>query len=251
VGHQSRTRRRLEEIIDALYAYARERGYQMIAIGSERVENPRFIIQHAGNFVEIALDSAHFAEISSEQGMGSDGRISPGLIAWLEQNHFHYQCDGDFSQRACAYLLGQKMLPPPPVLRLAWQMLQSEAGTWPSTADLPWRIRGLLSAQPAWFAVYANPPEISQAFEMRPIIGWALVEDAAGMSEVDKTGLVAIYVRSDEESGSETDADPHFVLNERSGFLGYAFPGCEVDWQQRADWVRETAYDEIALAWKD
>ena len=86
---------------------------------------------------------------------------------------------------------------------------------------------------------------------MHPLIGWALVDNAPEASDEYETGLVALLVWSEDSGGSEPDASPHFVLHARSGFVGFMYPGCTIDWQKLADFHRKAAYDEEANEWKE
>lgn len=72
-------------------------------------------------------------------------------------------------------------------------------------------------------------------FEIHPIIGWALFEEEASTGGECAPRIAALSVWSALDTlgrGSAPGAAPHLVVGERSGFLGFAFPGCSVEWEK-------------------
>ena len=228
------TRVQFEQRLDALYSFARAHEFDITALGHGHSGRYYYLVQRAENFVEVTLTSMGGIYVSTEQGMGSQGRISPRLLAWLEGEGLRYECDRPFSDAARDYLSGDSTHPVsnhvPQVRR---QGAQEGA---PGRAGMP-RIRQLLPARPGWFAVYAKIPAHGEeeGFEMRPIIGWALVDAETSTGEEHTPHVAALFVWSALDTpgrGAAPDAGAHLVEGERSGFLGYAFPGCSVEWER-------------------
>jgi hypothetical protein len=248
------TQEQFEQRIDMLYAFAREQGFCIIALGPGSRGRHHYLVLNGENFLEVSLTSMGGFLLSTEQGMGSQGRISPRLLAWLKQQGLRYESEQPFSRLACEYLSGVEhdaAIHAPRMKRPVVQEGRLEGGSEPL-------IRQLIPAQPGWCAVYATlppPREGEDGFEMLPVVGWALVDDESlnGGSAFTATGVpavVALHVWPTVSPGSKPDASPHFVLHDRSGFLGYTYPGCSSDWKGRAASHRKTAYDDEAEDWK-
>ena len=104
-----------------------------------------------------------------------------------------------------------------------------------------WALLQILPVQPGWQAVYASP-EKGKACDYVPLIGWALIECAA------ESFVTALVVPKTTEY-SFSHARPQFVQSEKSGFLGYDYPGCHVDWEGLADLHREVCWNEDTYEW--
>src|ERR1700694_1977874 len=98
------TREQFERRIDALCIFAHQQGYSITALGPGRLGRHHYLVQNGENVVEVSLTSQGTFWLSTEQGMGSQGRISPSLMAWLEQEELRYEYDHPFSNIACKYL---------------------------------------------------------------------------------------------------------------------------------------------------
>ena len=225
------TREQFEQRLDALYAFAREQGYQITALGHEKGGRHFYLVQHAENCVEVTLTDRGRVSVSPEQGMGSGGRISPRLLAWLKREGLHCQYDSAFSDTARRFLSGDRTHGAFYAPQVSRPEVQVSAGD-----EMP-RIRQLLPAQPGWFAVYAKAPGHGKekGFEMHPIIGWALLDEGTGMGAEYVPRIAALIVWSVLDTlgrGSAPGAAPYLVAGERSGFLGFAFPGCSVEWEK-------------------
>ncbi len=90
-----------------------------------------------------------------------------------------------------------------------------------------------MPAQPAWEAVFEVPKAAREknSFMKRPLNCWALVEfknPNAPTAETIVVGMVAI------EGSQVLD----FVDEVDEVFLGYNFPGCDVNWHKRAMEIR-------------
>jgi hypothetical protein len=236
-----------EQRLDAFFAFAREHEVEITALGPGNSGRHFYLLQHAENFVEVTLSSMGGISVSTEQGMGSQGRISPRLLAWLEREGLRYEDGMPFSDAARDYLSGDATRPVAyHVPQLRRQGAKACAGE-----GIP-RVRQLLPAQPGWCAVYAlaPAPPHGDGFEMRPLIGWALLDDEplpAGDRYVPS--VAALFVWTAADRGSAPDAGPDFV-DEQDGFLGYAFPGCTIDWNERAEMHRKSYWDEERESWK-
>jgi len=244
------TRQQMEQCIDSLYTFAREQGYQVTALGPGRGGRHHYLAQHADNVVEVSLTNTGSVLLSTEQGMGNQGRISPTLLSWCEQEGLLCTSDQPFSRHACVYLTGSSAAFSVHTPQRAAPERRSSAGVGGRT------IRQLIPSSPGWFAVYAtvHPPEGDVGFELFPLVGWALVDDDS-WSKVTvpreiAPSVVALWVWGHVERESMPDARPRWVDDDRTGFLGYQFPGCTTDWAAEAAWFLASAYDEEAEAWK-
>ncbi len=240
------TREQFEQRIDNLYTYAREQGFSIIALGPGNSGRHHYLVLNGENILEISLTSMGGFLLSTEQGMGGQGRISPQLLAWLEHEGLRYEYDQPFSRLACEYLSGVEhdyAIHTPRVKRQGLQEVSLEERRCPL-------IRQLIPAQAGWFAVYATVPvpgEQEEGVEMRPIIGWALVNgEVLDMHTPGNNSgyiVVALCVLGAVDLGSLPDARAHLVLHDRNRFLGYAYQGCTIDWKERAVSYRKTADD--------
>jgi hypothetical protein len=239
------THLQFEQRIDALYRFVRQQGYTVTALGSKSPER-HYLIRHDEMFVEVTLTSTGRISVSIEQGMSSQGRISPQILAWLESEGLRYEYAQPFSVYADDYLSGDPACPvilhAPKVGGQGTQGRGTDGG-----ASHIWQ---LLPAQPGWFAIHAMPPDHPVGFEMLPLIGWALceVENPTTSSE-DDLNVTALFVWSTVDRASAPDARPHFVIAKQTGFLGFAFPGCTIDWKQRAEEHNQHYWDEEQEHW--
>jgi hypothetical protein len=63
------TREHFEQRIDAFYAFAREQGYLVTALGTGRSGRHHYLVQNGENFVEVSLRSMVNFLVSTEQGI--------------------------------------------------------------------------------------------------------------------------------------------------------------------------------------
>jgi hypothetical protein len=242
------TREQFEQRIDTLCIFARQQRYRITALGPGRLGRHHYLVQNGENIVEVSLTSQGTFWLSTEQGMGSQGRISPSLMAWLEQEGLRHEYDHPFSARACEYLSGTVPEYAKHAPRGASQGMQENP---PKSADgSNSRNRQVLPAQPGWFAVFARMSAAGDqdaAYEMYPIVGWVLPIDELcdGVQDdpVGEIAVVALCIRSTIEMGSLPDTSLHIVSHERTGFLGYAYPSCTIDWREVAASYRKASFD--------
>jgi len=237
-------RQHFEQRINALYAFALEQGYSITALGPGNRGQHHFLVQRGESYLEVTLKSQGTLLLSTEQGMNVHGRITPTLLNWLEREAFPYELDEPFSHEACRYLEGSNGRPAhaPHVARQGVLSESSDGGV---------HILQLLPSQPGWFAVYALDPDLDidgGSFEELPIVGWAVTNREAlhAGSETPHavTSVVSLFVWGAVGKGSQPDAYPHVVSHDDDLFLGYNYPGCALDWKDRAVYQQKNLTEE-------
>ncbi len=147
------TRKDFEQRIDALYAFALEQGYQIIALGPGNKGHHHYLVKREESFLEVSLNSQGTLLLSTEQGMSVYGRITPVLLRWFEREGLRHELDEPFSRQACQYLAGENNHPvhAPGAAQEHRTRLALREG------DIP--IMDLLPCPSGWFAVYARDPD--------------------------------------------------------------------------------------------
>lgn len=90
-------------------------------------------------------------------------------------------------------------------------------------------ILQIMNGALGWEAVYASRTKSNKAnFYKKAVNFWALVEIIIPGSNIG-SAVVGMVI-------SDNTSSPALVLADRAGdFIGYNYPGCEVNWQFEAD----------------
>ncbi len=239
------TRKHFEQRLDALYTFALEQEYQIVALGPGNRGRHHYLVKREESFLEVSLTSQGTLLLSTEQGMSVYGRLTPALLDWLEREGLRYELDEPFSRQACQYLAGRNNHP------VHAPLVAQEPWTPPESSDGGIHVLQLLSCQPGWFAVYALDPDLDTdggRFEELPIVGWAVTNKEAlyAGSETPHavTSVVSLFVWGAVGKGSQPDAYPHVVTHTDDLFLGYNYPGCTLDWKDRAAYQQKNLTEE-------
>lgn len=89
-----------------------------------------------------------------------------------------------------------------------------------------YRIIQIMPAQPKWEAVFVSDEE-DGGMKRVPLICWALVETLSS----EQRQVIGMTPR---------DSAPELMYVDWGDFLGYNYPGCDIDWEATAKAYRET-----------
>lgn len=101
-------------------------------------------------------------------------------------------------------------------------------------------ILQITAAQPGWYAVYAEVTnKKSVDYHKLPVVCWVVVEFTVGEGSHPKTGSRPATITIGQVIAEWSSPVLDFA-DALDGFLGYEYPGSDINWQKAAEKIRYT-----------